>query len=187
MRECVCVCVCVCVVIHTFYLTSVLDRAWVVNAKPQPLYPRKRNPVVIEYEVGWAPWPVCASAENLAAAIICTYIHVLYVYAYIYCIYVCMHACIYVRTYVCMYVYMYRFKIIEDPTCTCGKAVQTTDHLIFECETLTKEREKLKTTALKKDKWPINKKELIRKCYKEFVKFINDIPFDILTQNNNMD
>ena len=83
--------------------------------------------------------------------------------------------------------YLHRFKIIEDPTCTCGKAVQTTDHLIFECETLTKEREKLKTTALKKDKWPINKKELIRKCYKQFVKFINDIPFDILTQNNNIE
>jgi len=83
--------------------------------------------------------------------------------------------------------YLHRFKIIEDPTCTCGKAVQTTDHPIFECETLTKEREKLKTTALKKDKWPTNKKEIIRKCYKEFVKFINDIPFDILTQNNNMD
>jgi len=46
--------------------------------------------------------------------------------------------------------YLHRFKIIENPTCTCGKAVQTTYHLIFECETLTKEREKLKTTALKK-------------------------------------
>ena len=67
------------------------------------------------------------------------------------------------------------------------KTVQTTDHLIFECETLTKEREKLKTNALKKDKWPINKKELISKCYKEFVKFMNDIPFDNLTQNNNIE
>jgi hypothetical protein len=37
--------------------------------------------------------------------------------------------------------YLHRFKIIENPTCTCGKAAQTTDHLIFECETLTK-REK---------------------------------------------
>jgi len=36
--------------------------------------------------------------------------------------------------------YLHRFKIIEDPTCTCGKAGQRTDHLIFECETLTKER-----------------------------------------------
>ena len=65
------------------------------------------------------------------------------------------------------------------------ETVQTTDHLIFECETLTKERKKLKTTALQKNNWPINKEELIRKYYKEFVKFINDIPFDNLTQNNN--
>jgi hypothetical protein len=62
--------------------------------------------------------------------------------------------------------YLHRFKIIEDPTCTYGKAVQTRDHLIFECETLTKERKNLKTTALQKDKWPINKKDLIRKHYK---------------------
>ena len=81
--------------------------------------------------------------------------------------------------------YLHRFKIIEDPTCTCGKAVQTTDHLIFECETLTEERKMLKTTALQQNNWPINKKELIRKYYKEFVKFISDIPFDNLTQNNN--
>jgi hypothetical protein len=36
--------------------------------------------------------------------------------------------------------YLHRFKIMEDPTCTCEKAVKTTDHLIFECETLSKER-----------------------------------------------
>jgi hypothetical protein len=52
----------------------------------------------------------------------------------------------------------FNFIFSLSSTCTCGKAVQTTDHLIFECETLTKEREKLKTTALQKDKWPINKK-----------------------------
>jgi hypothetical protein len=71
--------------------------------------------------------------------------------------------------------YLHRFKIIEDPTCTCGKAVQTTDHLIFECQTLAEERKNLKTTALQKGKWPINKKDLIRKHYKKFVKFVNNI------------
>jgi len=81
--------------------------------------------------------------------------------------------------------YIHRFKIVEDPTCTCGKAVQTTDHLISECETLTKEREKLKAPALQKNNWPTNKEELIREYCKEFVKFINDIPFDNSTQNNN--
>jgi ribonuclease HI len=78
--------------------------------------------------------------------------------------------------------YLHRFKIIDDPTCICEKAVQTTDHLIFECEKLTKERKKLKTTALKEGNWPINKIDLIRKHHKEFVKFINDIPFDNLTK-----
>jgi len=81
--------------------------------------------------------------------------------------------------------YLHRFKIIEDLICNCGKAVQTTDNLIFECETLTKERKRLMTTALQKNNWPINKEELIRKYYKEFVKFINHITFDNLTQNNN--
>ena len=37
--------------------------------------------------------------------------------------------------------YLHRFKIIEEPTCSCGTAEQTTDHVIYECETLTK-REK---------------------------------------------
>jgi hypothetical protein len=73
--------------------------------------------------------------------------------------------------------YLHRFKIIEEPTCPCGTAEQTTDHLIFECETLTKKREKLKTTALQKGNWPTNKKDLIRKHYKDSVKFINDNPF----------
>jgi hypothetical protein len=76
--------------------------------------------------------------------------------------------------------YLQRIKITEEPTCTCGKVVQTTDHLIVECEKLTKEREKLKTTAILKGNWLTNKKDLIRKHYKDFVKFINDIPFDKL-------
>ena len=36
--------------------------------------------------------------------------------------------------------YLHRFKIIENPTCPCGKGDQTTDHLIFECELLTKRK-----------------------------------------------
>jgi hypothetical protein len=76
--------------------------------------------------------------------------------------------------------YLHRFKIIEEPTCPCGTAEQTRDHVIFECEKVTKEREKLKTTALQKGTWPNNKEDLIRKHYRDFVKFINDILFDKL-------
>jgi len=75
---------------------------------------------------------------------------------------------------------LHRFKIIEEPTCPCGTAEQTTDHLIFECEAITKERERLKTTALQNGNWPTNKKELIRRHYRDCAQFINDIPFDKL-------
>jgi hypothetical protein len=107
----VCVCVGGWVVILTFYFTPASDGAWVVNAKPWPPYPRKRGPVPIELEARWAPWPVCTGAENLAptgirssvrsvasrytdCAVMCTYIHVLYVYAY----------CMYIYTYVLTYI-----------------------------------------------------------------------------------
>jgi hypothetical protein len=72
--------------------------------------------------------------------------------------------------------YLHRFKNIEEPTCPCGTAEQTTDHVIFECEKLTKEREKLKTSAQQKGSWPTNKKDLIRRHYRDFAKFINYIP-----------
>jgi hypothetical protein len=77
--------------------------------------------------------------------------------------------------------YLHRFKTIKEPTCPCGTAEQTTDHVIFDCAMLTKEREKLKTSAQQKDRWPTNKQKLLRKHYKDFVKFINDIPLDKLT------
>jgi hypothetical protein len=38
--------------------------------------------------------------------------------------------------------YLHRFKNVEDQTFNCGKAVQTTDHLIFECETKHKQKRK---------------------------------------------
>ena len=37
----------------------------VVNAGLQPLYSRERHPVLIVWEVGWAPGPVWTGAENL--------------------------------------------------------------------------------------------------------------------------
>ena len=39
---------------------------WVVNATPQPLYPRER-PVTNVQGAGWAPGPVWTGAENLAS------------------------------------------------------------------------------------------------------------------------
>ena len=38
----------------------------VVNATPQPLYPRERDSVPIVYEGGWDPGPVWTSLESFA-------------------------------------------------------------------------------------------------------------------------
>jgi len=76
--------------------------------------------------------------------------------------------------------YLHRFKIIEKPTCSCGKGVQTTDHIIYESKSLTKERDILKRTVAGTNGWPITKRNLIRRHYKEFIKCINDIQFDKL-------
>jgi len=68
---------------------------------------------------------------------------------------------------------LHRFKIMEEPTCPCGKGDQTTDHIIYACERLTKERDRLKKTAIRTNKWPINKRDFIIRHYTEFTNFIN--------------
>jgi hypothetical protein len=74
--------------------------------------------------------------------------------------------------------YLYRFKIIDEPTCPCGEGDQTPEHLIYECGRPSEERDKLKRTATRTNPWPISKRDLIRKHYKEFIKFVNEIQFD---------
>ena len=66
--------------------------------------------------------------------------------------------------------YLHRFKIIQEQTCRCGTTEQATDRLIFECETIIKERERLKTTAVQTGSCATNKKDLIRRHYRDFVK-----------------
>jgi len=77
--------------------------------------------------------------------------------------------------------YLHRFKIIETAKCPCGTRDQTTDHLLFECELLKKERDRPKSTASNTNVWQTNKNDLIREHYKLFTKFINGIPFDKLS------
>jgi len=75
---------------------------------------------------------------------------------------------------------LHRFKIIEQPTCPCGKGDQTADHIIYACVRLTEERDRLKKTAIGTNKWPINKRDLIRRHYNPFTNFIKYIHFDKL-------
>jgi hypothetical protein len=55
--------------------------------------------------------------------------------------------------------YLHRFKIIETPICPCGIRDQTIDHLLYECELLNKERDRLILTVSKTDVWPVSKNE----------------------------
>jgi hypothetical protein len=47
-------------------LTSALDKGWVVNVTPRPLYPPGKDSIPNVYEAGWAPAPVWTGEENLA-------------------------------------------------------------------------------------------------------------------------
>jgi len=73
--------------------------------------------------------------------------------------------------------YLNRFQISDDSACPCGKGEQTTDHIIYDCDRLTKERDKLKVAITKTNTWPTNKGNLIKRHY-EFSKFINSISFE---------
>ena len=43
--------------------------------------------------------------------------------------------------------YFHRFKMIDDPTCLCKMSPQTTDHLLWECELLKKQRQVLRNIS----------------------------------------
>jgi hypothetical protein len=47
-----------------------------------------------------------------------------------------------------------------DETCPCGKAEQTVDLLLFQCELLGKERDNLILRVAKTDNWPMSKSRL---------------------------
>ena len=78
--------------------------------------------------------------------------------------------------------YLHRFKIIESSTCPCGTSEQTIDHLIFQCELLAKERDKLISGVSKTGNWPLSKNRLTSEHYKSFSKFIHEISFEKLNE-----
>jgi hypothetical protein len=77
---------------------------------------------------------------------------------------------------------LHRFKIIKTPICPCGTTDQTREHSLFECELLNKERDNIISKVLKTDVWPISKDKMIRKQFKTFDKFTNEISFDKLNE-----
>jgi ribonuclease HI len=81
--------------------------------------------------------------------------------------------------------YLHRFYISGEQTCPCGKGDQTTDHIIYDCDRLKEERDRLRAAVNKTDDWPTSKRNLIKRHYKEFSKFINSISFEELNAEGN--
>jgi hypothetical protein len=76
--------------------------------------------------------------------------------------------------------YLYRCKILESPMCSCKIGEQTVDHVLFDCELLEQERDKLRAAVLQSENWPVSKNKLINKYNKNFNIFMNNIFFDKL-------
>jgi hypothetical protein len=81
--------------------------------------------------------------------------------------------------------YLHRFKIIKAPTCPSGNSDQTIDHLLFYCQPLNKERNLLNQSIQKTNNWPTNKRELVGKHIKYFMKFTNEITLDEINVEQN--
>jgi hypothetical protein len=69
--------------------------------------------------------------------------------------------------------------------CPCEKRDQTTEHIIYDCDRLKAERDRLRAAVNKTNDWPTGKRNLIKGHYKEFSKFINSISFEELNGEGN--
>jgi len=77
--------------------------------------------------------------------------------------------------------YYHRFKIKDDPECVCRMGPQTTDHLIWECAHLLKQRETLKNRIRKAGgNRPLSNSDLANNYTKWFQMFVKSINFDTL-------
>jgi hypothetical protein len=76
--------------------------------------------------------------------------------------------------------YLYKYKIIDSSMCLCKIGEQTTDHILYDCELVKQERDKLKAEILRSENWPVTKDTPINKYAKIFKKFVDSIPLEKL-------
>jgi hypothetical protein len=71
--------------------------------------------------------------------------------------------------------YYYRIKIIDDLKCVCKMGPQTSNHLLWECELIRKQRAVLKNSTKKAGgKWPLTNSDLVKKK-KEIISTIREL------------
>jgi len=64
--------------------------------------------------------------------------------------------------------------------CPCKIGEQTTDHILYDCDLVKQERDKVKAEILRTKNWPVRKDTLINKYTKMFNKFVDSIHFENL-------
>jgi hypothetical protein len=80
--------------------------------------------------------------------------------------------------------YLHRLKIIGSPECPCKHGTQTVGRLIFQCNRLKNEREKLKNSELRVVNWPVSKNELTNRYLKQFIRYVNSMDLEKLNHSN---
>jgi hypothetical protein len=76
--------------------------------------------------------------------------------------------------------HLYKYKIIDSSMCPCKIGEQKTVHILYDCELVKQERDKLKAEILRSENWPIGKDTLINKYTKIFKKFVDSITLEKL-------
>jgi hypothetical protein len=71
--------------------------------------------------------------------------------------------------------YLYKYKIIDSSMCPCKIGEQTTVHILYDCELVKQETDKLKAETLRSENWPVSKDTLINMYTKSFKKFVDSI------------
>jgi hypothetical protein len=72
--------------------------------------------------------------------------------------------------------YLYRFDIVDNPICPCGEEEQTSDHLIFKCKRLNKQRtDMIKQIKTSGGDWPTTNGKLVNNYLQIFVNFVKSI------------
>ena len=61
---------------------------------------------------------------------------------------------------------VYKYKIIDSSMCPCKIGEQTADRILYDCELVKQERDKLKAEILRSENWPESKDTLINKYTK---------------------
>jgi hypothetical protein len=74
--------------------------------------------------------------------------------------------------------YLYRFGLKNNPKCPYEEEEQTTNHLVFNCKILCKQRnEMIKQIKYTCGNWPMTNETLVNDYLQIFVKFVKSIDF----------